>query len=75
MESRVQWSLTCRLTSELDTMGTSWPHFCHLSRHGVGGGAQDLLRTRMAWSVNSKYLFYVPGLDSVHPLYRPPGPS
>lgn len=65
MDSRVQWSLTCRLTSEPDTMGTSWPGFCYLSRHGVGGGAQDLLRTRMAWAVNSKYLLYAPGLDSV----------
>lgn len=33
--------LTCRLTSEPDTMGTSWPNFYHLSRslvcRGVGG--------------------------------------
>lgn len=50
MDSRVHWSLTCRLTSEPDTMGTNWPGFGHLSRQRVGGGAQDLLRTRMAWA-------------------------
>lgn len=27
VDYRVQSGLTCRLTSELDTMGTSWPPF------------------------------------------------
>lgn len=62
VDSRDQPSLTCRLTSEPDTMGTSWPGFCHLSRLGIEGGAQDLLRRWMAWAVDSKYLFYDAGI-------------
>lgn len=41
VDSRIQSGLTCRLTSEPDTMGTSWPDFCHLSRFPVRCGGED----------------------------------
>lgn len=73
VDSRIQSGLTCRLTSEPDTMGTSWPDFCHLSRFpvrcgGGDGGAQDLMRTCMIWAMDSKYLFYDMWIELCSPL-------
>lgn len=74
VDSRVQSGLTCRLTSEPDTMGTSWPPFQASGevrgrgRRLGGAGAQDLMRTWMIWAMDSKYLFYDMRIGQCSPL-------